>query len=195
MRAFIVFDHPYHGSLCRAALEAAVSGLEAGGHTADVADLYADRFDPILRTEDLARYNEGTSGDPMVGDYRRRIDAADHVVFVFPVWWQVMPALSKGFLDKVLTPGWAFEVRPGEAPRGLLGRLRVTYVTVMGSPDRLYRRDYGNPLHGMFAVGTWGFVGVPEENVTWLNLPDIDNSTADLRRSWLATVKRYFQDG
>jgi putative NADPH-quinone reductase len=192
MRAFIVYDHPYPESFAAAALRAVVSGLAAAGHEADVADLHADRFDPVYPAEALARYAEGAPADASVLDYQRRIDAAHHLVFVFPVWWQVLPAMSKGFLDKVLLPGWAFELREG-TPVGLLGRLRVTFVTSMGATASEYTSEFGNALVGMFTRGTWGFVGIPEQQVTWLNFADIDRSTLVARREWLNGVEEYFR--
>jgi putative NADPH-quinone reductase len=191
MHTFIVLDHPYDGSLTRAAFNSTIQGLLRAGHTADVADLHADEFDPVLRAPDLARYSEGVSSDPRVSDYQKRIDDADHVIMVFPVWWQVMPAMSKGFLDKVLIPNWAFEIRDG-APVGLLSRLSVTLVTIMGSPATYYDGTLATPLHGMCRLGTWEFVGVSRDRVTWLNFYDVDNSTPASRKQWLSEIEQHF---
>lgn len=191
MHTFIVLDHPYEGSLTRAALNSTLRGLHGAGHTTDVVDLHADEFDPVLRAPDLARYSEGVSSDPLVSDYQKRIDSAGHVIMVFPVWWQVMPAMSKGFLDKVLIPNWAFEIRDG-APVGLLSRLSVTLVTVMGSPTTYYDGTLATPLHGMCRLGTWEFVGVSRDRVSWLNFYDIDNSTPSSRKRWLTEIEQHF---
>jgi NAD(P)H dehydrogenase (quinone) len=191
MRTFIVFDHPYEGSLTRAALDSVLRGCQRAGHTTDLADLHADEFDPVLRAPDLARYSEGISSDPHVTDYQKRIDTADHIVMIFPVWWQVMPAMSKGFLDKVLTPNWAFEIHD-DAPVGMLSRLSVTLVTVMGSPAAYYDGTLATPLHGMCRLGTWEFVGVSQDRVSWLNFYDVDNSTPFSRKRWLSEIELRF---
>ena len=62
---------------------------------------------PAART--WAAWRDHTTIDPVVADLQRRIDAADHLVLVHPVWWETAPAVMKGFIDKVLVPGWAYE--------------------------------------------------------------------------------------
>ena len=192
MHTFVLFDHPHEKSFCAAACGAIERGITRAGGTVDVENLYQSGFDPILRTSDLATYQEGKSSDPSVADYQRRISQADHLALVFPVWWQVMPALTKGFLDKVFLPGWAFEIGENGVSIGKLGHLRVTIVTTMGSSHTVYHADYRNPLEGMFRLGTCGFVGIPAYRVAWLNFPDIDSSTLQRRLAWLAEIESYF---
>jgi putative NADPH-quinone reductase len=192
VRVLFLFDHPHDNSYCRALLDAALAGLQEAGHEYDVIDIYRERFDPVLRTEDLERYGEGAFSDETVGEYQRRVDAADHFVMIFPVWWQVMPALSKGFLDKVLLPKWSFEETSGMVPRGLLSRLDVTVVTTMGFPHWYYRLFFGNALAGALMRGTFGFVGVPRRRRRWINVGNVARIGDAARRRRLEEVRRYF---
>ncbi|MCG8477813.1 MAG: NAD(P)H-dependent oxidoreductase [Spirochaetales bacterium] len=192
MHAFILFDHPHEKSYCHALLDAAIAGLGEAGHTYDLVDLNREDFDPVMRLEDLKLYGEGRSSDPTVADYQRRIDAADHLVMVFPVWWEVMPALSKGFLDKVLLPGWSFEETTGMVPKGLLSRLRATVVTTMGFPTWYYRLFFGNALKGALLQGTFGFVGIPRRRRTWINIGNVGRISEATRARRLEAVRRHF---
>ena len=192
MHVFILFDHPNETSYCRALLDAVIAGLREAGHTYDLVDLNKDDFDPVMRAEDLSRYGEGISSDPKVADYQRRIGAADHLVMVFPVWWEVMPALSKGFLDKVLLPGWSFEESSGLVPRGLLGRLSATVVTTMGFPTWYYRLFFGNALKGALLQGTFGFIGIPRRRRTWINVGNVGRISGARRARKLEAVRRRF---
>lgn len=192
MHALILFDHPYERSYSHALLEAVQQGLGEGGHSWDLVDLYRDGFDPVMKAEDLARYGEGVSSDPKVAEYQGRVDRADHLVMIFPVWWQVMPALSKGFLDKVLLPGWSFEETSGMVPRGLLGRLRVTVITTMGFPHWYYRIFFGNALAGQLLRGSFGFVGIPRRQRRWINVGNVARIGDAARKRRLEQVRRSF---
>ena len=190
MRILIVFDHPYRQRFCAALLQAVWDGAAAAGHDVDLIDLYQDNFQPVMRTDELARYAEGQTEDPQVIDYRRRVDAADHLVFIFPIWWQVMPALTKGFLDRVLTPPWSFEETDGMVPRGKLTHLNATVITTMGFPHWYYRLHFGNALRGAMLRGTLRFVGVRRRS--WINVGNVARISDENRRRRLAKVQDRF---
>jgi NAD(P)H dehydrogenase (quinone) len=111
MRLHIVFCHPSHRSFSHAVLEAFRQGLAAAGHTHTLSDLYAIGFEPLL---DEAEYLRETSLAPAVPpppDVRAEqalVDGADALVLVFPLWWSDVPAMLKGWFDRVLTNGWAY---------------------------------------------------------------------------------------
>ena len=159
MRVLLVLDHPYtlesaanvpHRRSYSAALAAAVTdGCREAGHQVDLADLAADEFNPAMTRSDLLAWRQASVVDPVVLDYQQRLFAADHLVFVFPVWWEAMPAATKGFLDRVLTKGVVFdEVQDakGNPFRNRLTRLSgVSVLTVMTTPDKAYRWWYRDP--------------------------------------------------
>lgn len=109
MHTLVILAHPYAKSYCHALYERVILTLEQAGRTVDRLHLDGESFDPVMRSADLAVYAMGESADPAVMAYQARIDAAQQLVFIFPIWWEVMPALLKGFLDKVFTKGWAYE--------------------------------------------------------------------------------------
>ena len=99
-----------------------------------------------------------------MADYQRRLLQAEHLVFAFPIWWESMPAATKGFLDRVLTKGLTFEEVKGARGnpfRCLLPNLRtVTVLTVMTTPDKAYRWWFGKPAIKILLKGTFSKIGV-----------------------------------
>ena len=117
MKVVIVFNHPYDGSYCNAILNSASSGLKKANHEIDLIHLDKDNFGPVMRAKDLevfskAKYertNSFQSLDPIVLDYKQRLENAEHLVFIFPIWWELMPALTKDFINKVIFPGITYD--------------------------------------------------------------------------------------
>jgi len=179
MRTLIVLDHPYgadawdntphHRSFTAALVHAAINGLTAAGGEVDLIDLHADRFDPVMHADDLAAWRHGQSVDPKVADYQARLATADQLVLAFPIWWELMPAMTKGFLDKVLLKGFAYDQpKPGGLMKPRLTNLTsVTLITVMSTPGVLYRVVFGNPITKAVFRGTFRKIGVT--HLTWRN--------------------------
>ncbi|QDW63837.1 NAD(P)H-dependent oxidoreductase [Oerskovia sp. KBS0722] len=190
VRVLIVIDHPYEGSYSRALAAAAIRGATSAGHDVDVIDLDLDDFDPVVRRADLGAWREGRTVDPRAAEYQDRLAAADHLVLVHPVWWEVMPARLKGFFDKVLVPGFAYTESQVGTLQGLLGLSGVTLVTTMTTPGPLYRLWFGAPVHRVVARGVFGQLGVPR--VRWVNHPRVAEISPARRARWLTALERRF---
>ena len=137
MKVLLVVAHPCRDSYTHACAAAAVRGLTGAGHTVDTVDLYADEFRAEMsRAEHDAYESEQPILDPMVGDHASRLLHADAIVFVYPTWWSGLPAVLKGWLERVMVPGVGFtldertrKVRPG------LGNIRrIVGISTYGSP-------------------------------------------------------------
>lgn len=102
MRTAIVFNHPYEGSYCNAILNAVAKGLQNAHHEVDLIHLDNDGFYPVMSQADLKAFVEHQPIDPQVIDYNKRLKKADHLIF--PIWGDIMPATTKGFIDRVLLP-------------------------------------------------------------------------------------------
>jgi putative NADPH-quinone reductase len=197
MRILLVLDHPYtlasaanirhQRSFSAAVAAAAIRGATGAGHQIDVIDLAADGFQPAMTRDDLAAWRQARIIDPQVSDYQRRLAQADHLVFVFPVWWEAMPAATKGFLDRVLVKGVAFEELPnarGNPFRSLLPRLGgVTVMSVMTTPDKAYRWWYRDPLTKIMFKGTFAKIGI--RNLKWINYDRVTERTHEQRERML----------
>ena len=204
MHAVIVFDHPYlanahdnqphQRSFSAALLRATLDGLDAGGHTADVLDLQADRFNPVMSGAELTAWRRHAALDPQVLDYQRRLAAADHLVFVFPIWWESMPASTKGFLDKVMTRGFAYEEpKPRTRFVCLLKRLdAVTMLTTMSVPRVIYRLWFRQPASSIVLRGTFQKMGFPGKKLRWFSYESVGELAPQKRQALLDRTRAHF---
>src|SRR5580693_5793717 len=110
-----------------------------------------------------------------------RLLAAGHLAFVFPVWWEAMPAATKGFLDRVLTKGVMYEELPGARGNPFRNRMTnlggVSVLSVMTTPDKAYRWWYRDPLTKIFFKGTFAKIGV--KNLHWTNYASVTDKTSE----------------
>jgi NAD(P)H dehydrogenase (quinone) len=204
MKVLIVLDHPYtlasadnvphRRSFSAAVAAAAIRGARSAGHDVDLIDLAADGFQPAMTRDDLVAWRQGRVIDPLVLGYQRRLLAADHLALVFPVWWEAMPAATKGFLDRVLTKGVMYEELPeakGNPFRNLMTNLGgVSVLSVMTTPDKAYRWWYRDPLTKILFKGTFAKIGV--RNLRWTNYASVTDRSPEQRDQLLQRTERDF---
>lgn len=194
MRTLIVFDHPYtaaaynnqpHNRSFTAALcHALMQKLEAKGEQVDLIDLHADGFDPVMSRDDLANWRKGAPMNDQVAAYQRRVRAADRIVFMFPVWWELMPAMTKGFIDKVYAKNVLYTGAGIHMQTELDPKTKVAVVTVMGTPTGIYRTVFGKPVIMALQRGTFAKTGI--KNFTWKNFAGVDKLTPEQRAKLIA---------
>jgi putative NADPH-quinone reductase len=200
MRVAIVFNHPYEGSYCNAVLQAVTSGLQKAGHEVDLMHLDRDNFDPVMRSKDLSAFartkNEGEAIyrdiDPQVLNYKQRLEQAEHLVFIFPVWWELMPAMTKGFIDKVIFPGITYDyAKSGLKMISRLTQLKgATIITTQNTPALVYRLFFGNAIKYAMLRGTFWKIGFPKRK--WINLCMVKFVSDKKRRKWLINIENRF---
>jgi NAD(P)H dehydrogenase (quinone) len=154
-----MFAHPRRDSFSGAILDSLCAGLMAAGHTVEVGDLYGQGFDPRLRPEDYAQFDSL----PMPADVlteQARVERADALAFVFPVWWWSLPAMLKGWIDRVFASGWAYEFTPGRS-KGLLRDRPTLLLCVAGSREATYRKyGYDAAMRTQIDIGILGYCGI-----------------------------------
>ena len=188
--ALLVVAHPCDDSYCRALADAAERGLTAGGHTVDRIDLYESGFRTAMsRDERIAYDSDDPISDPQVADHAERLLAAQTLVFVYPTWWASMPAILKGWLERVMVPGVAFrfDERRGTVRPGLSQLRRIVGVSTYGSP-RWYVRlvnDGGRRIIRRSLRMSSG----PRARAAWLPLYALDTTTDDERREFIEHVE------
>jgi putative NADPH-quinone reductase len=190
LKNLIIFAHPYSESYNSAILKNIVDELKRRKQSVDVLDLYKEKFNPVLGEGELALYIEGQYLDPKVKEYQKRIDSADHLIFIFPVWWYDLPAILKVFLDKVLLKNWAYELTKSGLPKGKLGFIKkTTVISTMKSPNWYYRLLYKSSIKYSFIKGTLNFCGI--KNVQWINITNIESIGDQKRKKWLKKIRKW----
>lgn len=109
MKTLIIYNHPYEGSYNHAILESVVKGISRAQGKYEVIDLDKENFNPVMTSADLLGFVKHQAVDPIAISYAEKIKEADYLVFIFPIWWEMMPALTKGFIDKVIYPGLTYD--------------------------------------------------------------------------------------
>ncbi|MEP9378888.1 NAD(P)H-dependent oxidoreductase [Aquabacter sp. CN5-332] len=162
MHALIVVSHPNPGSLTHAIAAQAAEGVRTSSreHSAEIVDLAAERFDPSFSTDDIAVHLRQAAPSPHILAEQARIDRADALVLVYPVYWWSMPALLKGWIDRVFSNGWAYDEGPDIVPAKKLNRLNVHLVAVGGADLRTYaRHGYFGAMRTQIDHGIFGYCG------------------------------------
>ena len=197
MKTLIVFNHPYEGSYCRAILQAVETGLQEAGNPYKVINLDKDGFDPVMRAKDLKAFamagkamaNALDEVDPLVMKYKDDLEWADRLVMIFPIWWMTSPAMTKGFIDKVIFPAVAYNMVKGR----LVSRLpirKVTVITTMNTPADIYRDMFDNSIEGSLVKGTFRQIGI--EDIEWISLNGVKQAAPEQRAAWLEEVRQKF---
>ena len=191
MVVLVVHAHPDPDSLGAALARAAVDGFRDAGRQVELVDLYADGFDPRLTPDERRAYeSDAPILDPAVQRYADLLERADTVVFVYPTWWFGMPAILKGFLDRVFVEGVAFRLDPRtrKVRPGLTHVRRLVGITTYGSP-RTYVRLFGDPGRRTVARTIRPVCGL-RCRVRWFGLHAVDTATAEERQAFLDRVRR-----
>ncbi|MDB5536198.1 MAG: putative dehydrogenase [Devosia sp.] len=164
MHALIVIAHPDPKSLTHAVAAHVLEGMPQadGTHSFEVADLAAEGFDPRFTAADIAVHLQGATPPADVVTHQERIDRADALVLVYPVYWWSMPGLLKGWIDRVFTNGWAYDERPDAKLIKKLGRLPVHLIAIGGASERTYaRHGYFGAMRMQIDHGIFDYCGAP----------------------------------
>jgi NAD(P)H dehydrogenase (quinone) len=185
MNHLVLYAHPNPKSFCHAILETAVEALKAKGHEVRVRDLYAQGFDPVLKGTDFEAMQAGkTAPDVMVE--QEHVSWAEVITAIYPVWWTGMPAILKGYIDRVFTLGFAYEFGQ-EGPKGLLGGRQVVLFNTQGALKEVYDA-FGttDAMKKVSDINIFGFCGMEVlEHKFFGGVPSTDDAT---RQTYLKEV-------
>lgn len=135
MRVLVIFSHPVETSYQASLHRTVVDNLRKAGHEVDDCDLYAEGFNPVMGREERLGYHEVPDNQAPVQRYVDRLLWAEAVVFCFPTWCFGLPAMLKGFFDRVLMPGVAFDISdPHNVKPALTHLKRISAVVTYGRP-------------------------------------------------------------
>ena len=184
MNATIVYAHPWNNSFNHAILEKVIETLKGRNDEVSIIDLYKDKFNPVMTEEDLNLYMKGESADPLVVHYNEILDKTDKIIFIFPIWWYDMPAIMRGFLDKVLLSGSSYIEDNGMHP--VRNIEHTVILTTSSAPTDSLINDFGDPMNGTMIKGTFNAVGF--FNAVWHNYGVIGSATRAETEHYLTTI-------
>lgn len=185
MRALVVFAHPCEESFSAALKDVVVGRLAARGWEVDLCDLYAEGFDPVLTAEERRAYHDIPGNTAPVQAYVERLRAAEALIFVYPTWNFGMPAILKGYIDRVFLPGVSFVLKDGLVAPGLRHIRKLAVVTSYGAtPFRAWAA--GNPPK-RYVTRVLRYISRPDR-LRYLALYDMNRADDARRRAFLARV-------
>ena len=189
MKFLIIDSHPYDQSFNRQLTQKIRETLQ-GRHEAEILNLVEDGFNPVMEAADLKLFSQGQAADPKVTEYQKKIQEADVLVFSFPIWWSTMPAILKGFLDKVLLYGYAYTYGESGMLEGLLNKQAVV-ITTMETPNSIFDEMMNNPVKSQFINATLGSCGVNTMRHYQIDL--INSGTSQHRTDRFNEIVDYFK--
>jgi NAD(P)H dehydrogenase (quinone) len=177
VHVLVVYCHPSRESFCGAVLDRFTHGLAAAGHSFEVADLYNERFEPVFLESDFAQFEGGTMPPAILAE-QARVDRCDALAFISPIWWLGLPAMLKGWFDRVWSNGWAYEFSNNPEGSLLPARPFVFLLTAGGSRSAYRTYRYDSALDAILRVGVLGWCGVSESTIAILHDTGFDDEAS-----------------
>lgn len=186
----VVLAHPTAGSLNHVIADRACTALRTAGHDVHFLDLYALGFRAAMTSaERLAYHTDAPITDPMVREHAELVRTSAALVFVYPTWWSSMPAILKGWLERVFVPGIGFEFNDEGKVRPALTQVRrLVGISTYGSPWAYVKAINDNGRRTI--MRTIRINTGRSTRSTWLGLYAIDTATATERERFLERVER-----
>lgn len=193
MNGSVILAHPDTASFNHAIADTVVGTLRNAGVRVNFHDLYRERFDPLLPAEEVPR--DAVLPEP-IETHCREIGAADLISIIHPNWWGQPPAILKGWVDRVIRPGVAYEFLEGDSGEGVpAGLLRAKLALVFNTSNTEVVREqevFGDPLETLWKNCIFGLCGVDEVRRKTFSI--VVTSTEEERQGWLGEVIRLVED-
>jgi NAD(P)H dehydrogenase (quinone) len=187
MNVSVILAHPNSESLNHAIARTAESRLKQNGHSVSFHDLYAERFDPLLPSEEIP--NSASLPD-QIDSHCQEIASADGIIIVHPNWWGAPPAILKGWVDRVLRPGVAYKFLEGDqgegTPVGLLKAHSAVVFNTANTGSRREREVFGDPLQLIWKNCIFDLCGVRNFHREMFTI--VVTSSPEKRQEWLERV-------
>ena len=188
MRVLYLYSHPLKESFHHAVLGESLRGLREAGHEVDVCDLYAEGFDPVLSAEGRRDYHDTSINQRGLESHVARLKSAEMLVLQFPTWTFGAPAMLKGYLDRMMMPGVAFDISdPANVKSSLHNIRRVVGIATYGRP-RLVALYVGDPPRKIVTRYLPRLVH-PKARVAYHALYHMNVATLEQREAFMARVR------
>ena len=183
-KILIINGHPNKDAFNYGITTAYKKGAENSGAEVKeiiIADL---KFNPNLQFG----YQKRTELEPDLTEAWEKIKWAEHLVWVHPVWWGGLPAILKGFIDRIFLPGFAFQYKENSVWWDKLLKGKTAHIiTTIDQPSWYYWLVYGRPSVNQLKKATLEFCGVKPVKVTYFGI--VKTATNELRKKWLDKVE------
>ena len=187
MNWYVLLAHPNPGSFNHAVCNAFMEGLDQAGASYEVNDLYASRFNPMMAGDDFNQFEDGGALPADVLDEQAKVERADCLALIYPVWWNEAPAILKGWFDRILSKGWAYDITADGDFKALLKLRKVVILNTADNPIQLLEETGLNAAARLTkADGTFTFCGAAEVDHRILGEVSSDEEG---RRRFLKEVK------
>ena len=179
----IIVGHPNTNSLCNSLAKSYADHAKRSGADVSMLRLGEMKFDPIL----WQGYNETQPLEPDLQQAQQLIKGADHLVWVYPTWWATVPAILKGFIDRVLLPGFAFAYsQTSPVPAKLLKGKTARIIVTSDAPGMYLSLVLKSPGNNMMKKGVLEFSGIKPVKIT--SFHGVRNAKEDKIKRWVQKV-------
>ena len=172
------YAHPNPKSFNHAILETTVKTLESKGHEVSVRDLYELNFEPVLKGSDFEGFQSGNTPADIKTE-QDFISKADVITMIYPIWWTGLPAILKGYIDRVLSYGFAYAYgEDGSIDKFLTGK-KGMIINTQGTPNDIYDSiGMTDALKKTSDTGIFDFVGIETvDHFFFGSIPQVDDAT------------------
>ncbi len=185
--ALVITSNPAADSLTDAIGAAFATGAESAGATARVIDLYESGFNPAYSLADREHYQGHGDMPADVLPYQKALADADTIAFVTPIYWYTMTAMMKGFFDRVICRGFAYDGATG-APLALSGK-KVRFIMLTGGSEEWYRTSgIGDALDAQIAQNTFAkYCGITDMQMLYVDRTSDDDAAHRAEQLAMAT--------
>ncbi|MBN1175473.1 NAD(P)H-dependent oxidoreductase [Candidatus Woesearchaeota archaeon] len=181
-RIIVINGHSIKNSFCESIARSYIQGAKESKAEIKFINLYDLKFDPVFISKKKQPLEKNLK------HVQESIKWADHIVFVYPLWWGDMPALMKGFLDRAFIPGFAYDPKNKTMglPKGLLKGKSARAIITMGAPLPVYKLIFRKPATKIINIAL-KYCGIKPVRTT--HFGKIDSSTEQTRKQILSKVK------
>ena len=187
-KILIIYAHPNPKSFTHAILDTVLDACKEKHYETTVRDLYGIKFNPILSFEDLAAFKEGKTPKD-IAEEQYYINWCDLMVFICPVWWSELPAIARGYIDRVLSYGFAY-IDEGDIVKGLLTNKEVVVFQPQGCRVDQTEDEIWPAMNVIIGESTFEFCGM--KNLGLHFYPSVTKVDDETRKGYLNEISKFF---
>ncbi|KFF06520.1 NAD(P)H-dependent oxidoreductase [Flavobacterium reichenbachii] len=191
MKNLIIYTHPNSSSLNHFFKQVIIKSLEESGHEVELRDLYQIGFNPVLSLGDI----EGQRMGKVAADIKEEqdfIEWADRIIFIYPIWWTGMPAIMKGYIDRVFSYGFAYRYDQG-IQKGLLTGKKTIIVNSHGKSNQEYEEiGMDKALTLTSDKGIFNYCGLEIQKHFYFD--KADRASTDNIVEWESQILNFFRE-